>query len=131
MNILGIILTFFSFSMHFLLPVNYNFENHFCIVFYLISILSLCILLYKLMCIKKFNYDILFLLMTLWVSNFMGFLYLNVFNNIIISFCCYLVCLIDVIFLFRDIKKINTSNKNLYLLIIHYIYLLISFIKFF
>jgi len=131
MNILGIILTFFSFSMHFLLPINYNFENNFCIVFYFISILSLCILLYKLMCIKKFNYDILFLLMTLWVSNFMGFFYLNVFNKIIISFCCYLVCLIDVIFLFRDIKKINTSSKNLYLLIIYYICLLISFIKFF
>jgi len=131
MNILGIILTFFSFSMHFLLPINYNFENNFCIVFYFISILSLCILLYKLMCIKKFNYDILFLLMTLWVSNFMGFFYLNVFNNIIISFCCYLVCLIDVIFLFRDIKKINTSSKNLYLLFIYYICQLISFIKFF
>lgn len=131
MNILVIILIFFSFSMHFLLPINYNYLSKFNIIFYLISILFMCFLLYKLITIKKLNYDILFLFMTLWISNFFGFFYLNIFNNIIISFCCYLVSLIDVIFLLKNIKKINISEKNLYLLIIYYIWILISFIKFF
>ena len=97
MNILGIILVFFSFCIQFFLPFNIDLISTFFIIFYLISILFLCLLIYKINISKKINYDILFLILTLWISNIMGVIYLNIFNNYIISFSCYLVSFIDVL----------------------------------
>ena len=131
MEILGSILGFVLFLVHFLLPIKSLLINNFYISIYVIGILFFFLLVYKLLKNKHFNYDILFLIMTLWISNFIGFIYLNIFTSLTISFFCYLVSLICIIFLFKNIKKINKHYlKHLFILLLSYIYLLINFIKF-
>lgn len=131
MEILGTILGFFVFIAHFLLPFKNNFINNFYIYLFFIGLIFLFILVYKLLKNKQFNYDILFLFMTLWISNFFGFLYLNFFNSHNISVFCYLVSIFSVLFLMKEIKKINKHYlKYLFILLFSFIYLLISFIKF-
>ena len=131
MEILGSILGFVLFFVHFLLPIKSLLINNCYIIFYIIGIIFFFILIYKILKDKKFTYDILFLVMTLWISNFIGFIYLNIFTSLTISFFCYLVSLICIIFLFKNIKKINKHYlKHSFILLLSYIYLLINFIKF-
>ena len=135
MNILGIILGFLAFCWQFFLPKNYNLISianySFCVIFYLLAILFFLSLINKLLKSKCYDYDITFLVMTLWIANFISYIYFNIFQSVILSFFSCFICFIDIIFLIKRIKKINKSYpKYLFLLLGFYFYLLICFIKF-
>ena len=127
---------FFSFTFQLFIPVNFNLISPTTVVFnsifYIISIMFFSLLIKKIVIKKKFNYDLLFLVLTLWISNFIGYIYFNIFNSFIVSWFCSIICLIILYFLLKDIKKINKSySKYLILISSFYFYLLLFIFKFF
>lgn len=129
MEILGTILGFVLFLVQFLLPIKSSVINIFYIYLYILGAIFLFKLIYILLKNKQFNYDFLFLIMTLWISTFVGFCYLNLFESLNISFFCYLVSFGSILFLIKDIKKINKHySKHLFILLFSYVYLLINLI---
>lgn len=125
------------FTFHLLIPFDFHMFNSlrivipykFLIMIYLMGIIffvySICLLIKN----NKFNYDILFLILLFWILNLIGYVYFNIFNNIIISFITTFSCFLNLIFLKKHLKKINKSFL-LSILMFFYIYLLIILFKF-
>lgn len=136
MEIIIYLVVFFSFGFQLFIPVNLNLVSPTIVVFnsifYLISIVFFALLIKQIIIKKKFNYDLLFLIMTLWISNFIGYIYFNIFKTFIVSWFSSFICLIVLYFLLKDIKKINKSySKYLILISCFYFYLLLFIFKFF
>jgi len=136
MGIIIYLAVFFSFGFNLFIPANLNLVSPTTVVFnsifYIISIMFFSLLIKKIVIKKKFNYDLLFLVLTLWISNFIGYIYFNIFNSFIVSWFCSIICLIILYFLLKDIKKINKSySKYLILISSFYFYLLLFIFKFF
>jgi len=126
---------FFSYTSHFLIPINLGLVSNnilfFHLIFYSSSILFFSLQIKNHIIQKNLNYDVLFLILTLWISNFISYIYFNIFKIYIISFSSTLISLICVIFLIKEIKKINKCYpKYLIPLLIFYIYLSLFIIKF-
>lgn len=135
MRILGYLVVFFCFTLHLFIPMNTSLISNELglvnIIFYSLGILYFSLLIKKIINKHEFNYDLLFLVMTLWIANFISYIYFNIFESFIISFFGILICLIDLTFLFKRIKKINKRYpKYLYCLFSFYFYLLIILFKF-
>ena len=135
MFILGIIFIFCMYSWHLIIPFNYdvNVKIPYCplMVIYLIGIIFFAYLIYLLIKNRMFNYDIIFLVIVLWITNLFGYIYFNVFENILLSFVCIMLCIITIIILIMNVKKINKSYPiYLFILLVLYFYLLIILFKF-
>lgn len=141
MVILGFIVSFLLFAVHLFIPFNYQLFDSYnldifipykgMIIFYLVGIMFFIHIIYLLIKYKYFNYDFLFLIMTIWISNFIGYIYFNIFESIILSFFSFLICLSSLGFFIKKIKKTNKSYlKYLFILLIFYFYLLIVLFNF-
>ena len=109
------------------IPFNYNFFNSFNLTYYIpfyifwliyvLGIISLSILIFNLVKKNKFNNDLLFWFCTLWLFNILTFIYFSCFASILWFRIFSGLEILNLMVLYRNVKKINEQIEKLYLLI--------------
>ena len=121
------------------IPFNYNFFNSFNLTYYIpiyifwmiyvLGIISLSILIFNLVKKNKFNNDLLFWFCTLWLFNILTFIYFSCFESILWFRIFSGLEILNLMVLYRNVKKINKGfTKYLFLFVLIYLYLIIIFI---